>query len=148
MSVMAIKVVKHNEYGIWYPLFHVAVVSWSSTQSCVMGVIAYLSILRVIKLLKTFFSATSCSLFNTLVSSVLGYCENVSYNRFTSSSICSTNFSAQFFTKVHLQWTRNISISKRTVYTHPDGTCVFIISVYNVLPSRSVFIWFNLSLYC
>lgn len=148
MSVMTIKVVKHNEYVIWYPLFHVAVVSWSSTQSCVMIVIAYRSILRVIKLLKATFSATSCSLFNTSVSSFLYCCENVSYNRFTSSSICFTNFSTQFFTTVHLQWIRNISISKRAVYTHPDGTCVFIISVYDVLPSRSVFLWFNLSLYC
>ena len=51
------------------------------------------------------------------------------------------------FTTVHIQWIRNISIDKRAVYAHPDYACVFIFSVYGVLPSRSFFIWFILSFF-
>ena len=46
------------------------------------------------------------------------------------------------FTTVHIQWIRNISIDKPAVYAHPDYACVFIFSVYGVLPSCSFFIWF------
>lgn len=69
------------------------------------GVISHPSIFWVIitlplslsKLLRQIwhFSAASCSLFNTSVSSVIGCCRNNGYNCFILSSLCSENFSTQ-----------------------------------------------------
>ena len=52
------------------------------------------------------------------------------------------------FTTVHLQWIRNISISRGAVYTNPAGTYVFIYFVYGVLPSHSVFTAHQLASRC
>ena len=68
-------------------------------------------------------SAASRSLFNTSVSFVMGCRGNVSYNRFTFSSMCSTNFSTQSLPQY---------IFKGQEHLHRQGCCVHTILMVHV----------------
>ena len=93
------------------------------------------------------FSAASCSLFNTLVSSVIDWCQNVACNRFASSSICPTIFSTQSSSWfIFNGW--KTSPKTNMLYTHPaGGTCVLTCPVCGALAFHWVFILFIFSPY-
>ena len=132
---------KHNEYVVWYPIFQVAiVVSWSSIQTRVMSVIPYLSILMVTIFLKTRFYATSYSLFNISGSSVIGCCGNISYKRFTSSSLCSTNFSTQSLPRTSSMDQEHLHKRTWCVHTSKLYMCIYLFCMWCIAFSLSLYL--------
>ena len=93
-------------------------------------------------------SAASCPLFNTSLTYIIGCYGNVAYSRFTSSSMCSTNFSIQPFPQYFFNGSGTSPWAKVLCTRHPYGTYVFyLFRIWCLAFVLSAFIVFILSLY-
>ena len=116
-----------------------------------MTVISYLSLLRIIELFKadvTLFCGFVFSFLTHSISPVMGCNGNVAYKYFTSSLMCSINFSTQSLLWHIFKGSRTCTYANVLCTHHPEGLCVFIFSMHGVLLFVSAFILFILSLYC
>ena len=113
---------------------------WANPRYKPVSVIPYLSILMVTIFLKTRFYATSYSLFNISGSSIIGYCGNISYKRFTSSSLCSTNFSTQSLPRTSSMYQEHLHKRTWCVHTSKLYMCVYLFCMWCITFSLSLYL--------
>ena len=89
----------------------------------------HISILRVIKLIKTDITFSYCFVLSFWCISKPWHWGNVSYNFFTSSSMCSTNFSTQSLPRHICNESRKSPYVNVLCTEHPDSTCIGLLCI-------------------
>lgn len=143
----------YKEYVAWYSILQVAVVlGWMQfdINPCNDSDLLLFLFSGSINSLQQiwYFSAASCPLFNTSVNPIIGYCRNIAYNSFISSSKCTLQ------TSLHNLYHGKSSLDqellhKQTCYVHTIQTLnVLIFSGCGILHFRSVVILLIFYLCC